>query len=501
MYSYKLKTMSSYRYDLDKSSKKFYCPRCNKKRFVRYIDTENNNNYLPEKYGNCDRLNNCGYSLNPYTDGYAKEVYKEEDKLYKPNFNKATHKAKQPAKSPKSGSTKPIIRKQYYFNSDIYSKSLNTDYFKDNSLFKCLINHFEPEKVKEVFQLYKIGTIAKGYYKGCVLFPYIDIDNNINAVQAIYYNDKCSRKYNPNFLHSILEKSYKDKAPEWLNNYLKNDSKVNTFFGTYLLNKFPEKDVIIVEGAKEALICSLFFPEYVCLGVYSLQTFTKDRAKALRGRTVIAYPDLDIENKAFYLWSDKAEEFKKGIPNLKINVINLFGILATEEDLKNGLDDIADLILYKYNYKTPENTNLSTQAEKTKEAPTKAKTIAKITVSTSKPIERINTNQSLFNLMCSKNPNLLKLVDTFDLVSTKGIEFKEPITATKKDLNKIAVESIGMLNHDHKDNIINSIGLFFEVDKLQSEAYFIQMKKFNIIEKCRFKGNQFYYNLSESTPF
>ena len=500
MYSYKLKTMSSYRYDLDKSSKKFYCPRCNKKRFVRYIDTHTEN-YIPEKYGKCDREIKCGYFLDPYADGYVKEVYNEENKLYKPNFNKSTHKAKQPAKSPKSGSTKPTIKKQYYFNSDIYSKSLNIDYLKDNSLFKCLINHFEPEKVKEVFQLYKIGTIAKGYYKGRVLFPYIDKDNNINAVQAIYYNDKCSRKYNPNFLHSILEKSYKDKAPEWLKNYLKNDSKVNTFFGTHLLNKFPEKDVLIVEGAKEALICSLVFSEYVCLGVYSLQTFTKDRAKVLRDRNVIAYPDLDIDNRAFYLWSAKAEEFKKEIKDLKIDVINLLGTLATEEDLKNGLDDIGDIILHNNNYNAPESINLSTQTEKVKEAPTKVKTIVKTAVSTSKPIERINTNQSLFNLMCSKNPNLLKLVDTFDLVSTNGIKFKEPITATNNDLNKIAIETIGILNHDHKDNIINSIGLFFEVDKLQSEAYFIQMKKFNIIEKCRFKGNQFYYNLSESTPF
>ena len=32
--------MERFRYSLDKSSKKFVCPNCNKKTFVLYIDTE-----------------------------------------------------------------------------------------------------------------------------------------------------------------------------------------------------------------------------------------------------------------------------------------------------------------------------------------------------------------------------------------------------------------------------------------------------------------------------
>src|SRR5690554_4535334 len=62
-----------YRYTLEKGSKKYHCPECNKKTFVRYIDTETGN-YLPEQYGRCDRENNCAYHLNPYKDGYGKET-------------------------------------------------------------------------------------------------------------------------------------------------------------------------------------------------------------------------------------------------------------------------------------------------------------------------------------------------------------------------------------------------------------------------------------------
>jgi len=38
------------RYTLEKGSKKHRCPKCRKKRFVRYVDVETNN-YLPYDYG------------------------------------------------------------------------------------------------------------------------------------------------------------------------------------------------------------------------------------------------------------------------------------------------------------------------------------------------------------------------------------------------------------------------------------------------------------------
>ena len=34
--------MTQYKYHLDKTSKKFNCPKCNKKRFVKYVETETN---------------------------------------------------------------------------------------------------------------------------------------------------------------------------------------------------------------------------------------------------------------------------------------------------------------------------------------------------------------------------------------------------------------------------------------------------------------------------
>ena len=54
---------------------KHYCQRCQKKKFVRYIDIESRE-YLPEKYGRCDRQDSCAYELSPYKDGYNKSEQK-----------------------------------------------------------------------------------------------------------------------------------------------------------------------------------------------------------------------------------------------------------------------------------------------------------------------------------------------------------------------------------------------------------------------------------------
>ena len=62
-----------FRYELDKSSKKFHCPQCGQKRFVKYRDllTEE---YLSEEYGRCDRVNNCQYHNAPKNEPLHKEI-------------------------------------------------------------------------------------------------------------------------------------------------------------------------------------------------------------------------------------------------------------------------------------------------------------------------------------------------------------------------------------------------------------------------------------------
>ena len=69
--------MKQYKYNLDKSSKKFICPKCNKKAFVKYLETETGN-YLGNEFGRCDRESNCGYYSTP--TGEHKNTYEVIDK-------------------------------------------------------------------------------------------------------------------------------------------------------------------------------------------------------------------------------------------------------------------------------------------------------------------------------------------------------------------------------------------------------------------------------------
>lgn len=53
-----------YNYYLEKGSKKFNCPSCNKKTFVRYISNITNA-YAKIIYGRCDRESKCQYHKYP----------------------------------------------------------------------------------------------------------------------------------------------------------------------------------------------------------------------------------------------------------------------------------------------------------------------------------------------------------------------------------------------------------------------------------------------------
>ena len=60
---------NNYRYQLERyrgRGTRYTCPQCGRKyTFTRYIDTENNNIYISENVGKCNRLDKCGYHYTP----------------------------------------------------------------------------------------------------------------------------------------------------------------------------------------------------------------------------------------------------------------------------------------------------------------------------------------------------------------------------------------------------------------------------------------------------
>ena len=67
--------MNEYRHQLERyrgCGTRYVCPQCDRKQsFSRYIDTYNNNIYISDNVGICNRIDKCGYHYTPkqyYTD-------------------------------------------------------------------------------------------------------------------------------------------------------------------------------------------------------------------------------------------------------------------------------------------------------------------------------------------------------------------------------------------------------------------------------------------------
>ena len=194
--------MNKYRYSFEKGSKKHLCPDCNKKTFVKYIDTETGD-YLPEQYGRCDRESKCNYHLNPYTDGYAKAIWEQEQgnrstilNSWKPQRKKVTLKT---------------IPEPVYFDFDTLKQTLEPERYEKNIFIQNLLSKvafpFGVNEITKVIQLYRLGTVANGYRAGAITFPFIDINQNVRAVQVKQFDEQ-NHTTGTDFLHSIIEKHH-----------------------------------------------------------------------------------------------------------------------------------------------------------------------------------------------------------------------------------------------------------------------------------------------------
>ena len=332
-----------HRYIFEKGSKKHYCPDCTKKRFVRYIDTETGE-YLPKHYGRCDREINCGYFLNPHLDGYSKSIW-EQEKGNKSDWEPQRQKTKK----------KPLNKlKRSYIPVEVFNRTRSG--YEQNTFIQNLLSRvafpFEVQDIEMIISQYHLGTIQNGYRSGATTFPFIDVRNNVRAIQVKQFDLK-NHTTGTDFLHSIIEKHHTRNGkplPEWLEAYYKNETKVSCLFGEHLLSKYPHNSIGLVEAPKTAIYATLYFgfPEQptnlLWLAVYNLSSLNLNKCKALKGRNVYLFPDLSKEGKAFKLWSNKASEIQKRLQGTHFQVSDLLEQLAPQQDKEQG-KDIADYLI------------------------------------------------------------------------------------------------------------------------------------------------------------
>ena len=309
------------------------CPECMKSGvFAEYIDTDTSETFDPShKTGRCNRESSCGYHYTPkqyFTDNGIEQDYKEND----------GHQEK----------PKPPIA---YIDKDVFNKSLTA--YDKNKFVLFLNTLFDEKTVQALITSYNIGS--SGTWPGATTFWYVDILDRINYGKIMVYNQVTGKrdKFKNNHCANVLEKSLKkakQALPEWLVKYQQNETKINCLFGEHLLKAFPQKPVAIVESEKTAIIASVYLPQFLWLACGSLGNLSHNRCKALAGRSVTLYPDLN----AFDKWREKGYY-------LKFKVSSILETNCTSEEKQAGLD-IAD---YLVKVSAPSLTNLSTPVPKT----------------------------------------------------------------------------------------------------------------------------------------
>ena len=238
--------MKQYKYQFGKG--KFNCPKCNKKRFVKYIETETGH-YADSQYGRCDREIKCGYFEYPNGNSII-------------NYNYVV----------------PTPVKPTYIGKEHLQKTLTK--YEINPLITYLYNHYDKDEVNVTIDKYQVGTSKM--YNGATVFWQMDNTGNIRTGKIMAYDITTGKRIKDKNIIAISWVHYKLKKPK--------ESIRQCLFGLHLLNA-KTKQVAIVESEKTAIIMSIEFPNYTWMSTGTLSGFKYEYLAPLKGTAIIAFPD------------------------------------------------------------------------------------------------------------------------------------------------------------------------------------------------------------------
>ncbi len=314
--------MNHYRYILEPYkgvNSRYPCPVCGKPRiFTRYIDTDTGQ-HLPEKYGRCERLNNCGYSLDPYKDGYSKAIWATEQQLQGTYYNPAL----------KGTSPRDIS----FVETRIFQKSLFR--YDRNNFFRYLCDLFHQETATNLMHRFDIGSSR--HWDGATVFWQVDTNGQVRTGKVMLYAVDTGKR-----AKVVLPDGSKKSLITWVHSILKlTDFNLHQcLFGLQQLKASPNNiPVAVVESEKTAIIATVYLPGFIWLACGSLTNLTKEKLEPLQGRKIALFPDLG----AYERWQARAREIQRAF-SCTITVSDLLEKRASEVDKVNGLD-LADYLV------------------------------------------------------------------------------------------------------------------------------------------------------------
>lgn len=309
--------MKQYKYCFEKytgPASRHKCPGCGHAgTFVHYVHIVTNEPVSPI-VGRCNREIKCGYHLTP------KQFFADN-----PQARSQMESIPIPAEfrmPAADGDSYDIIDDKYVTEA----QSLHNDFIRSFWRIFPKDTVYGQSMIK-VAEEYKVGALSNG----AVLFWQIDKNGKVRTAKCMKYNISTGRRLSRmNWMHSILKKQR--RLPEGF-------KLQQCFAGEHLLDKYPNKPVAIVEAYSTALYLAALIDEYVWLAADCLQGLTLKKCRALSGRVVILFPDLD----GYGLWERRAEEISKEI-NCYVEVSDYL------KSRKGFISDSADLrdVMMKY---------------------------------------------------------------------------------------------------------------------------------------------------------
>jgi hypothetical protein len=279
-----------YQFILDKSSKKFICPNCNKRTFVRFVDNETGN-YLTENYGRCDRETECKFYAYPKSNKRALNTF-----------------------------FIPEIKQTSFIKIELLEQTENN--YSQNNFVNYLLNNFDLKDVAKALEIYHIGTSK--HWEGANIFWQIDHRNKVRTGKIMLYDKSNGKRIKEpfnhvNWVHSVLK--------------IKDYNLKQCLFGLHRLNVDLSKPIAIVESEKTAVIMSIVCPDFLWMATGSKSNLKEEFLKPLRNRKIILHPDYG-----------EFEDWQKVVIQLKSKGYKIaISKLLEQMNLKKGFD-LADFI-------------------------------------------------------------------------------------------------------------------------------------------------------------
>lgn len=353
--------METFKYSLDKSSRKYICPCCDNKTFVLYIDNETGS-YFSNQFGRCDREEKCKCHKAPPAGKKAyfikflalKSISDKAFKLTDVNGIILIVPKSQILGHEKNGCwiTEWFLKSttfQYMGNESRYFtnglsfeniiinkepspsiapsfhslellEKMYIQYQQIDNFTRFLLTKFTTQEVFKAMQNYFI-TGTNLCWNGATAFFQIDDKEQIRACKIMNYNQRTGKRIKTiegkgliNWLHKITKEL--------------DFNLVQCLFGLHLIIEDFHKVICIVESEKTAIIMSIIFPDCLWMACGSVGNFKEEFLKPIKHRKIIAYPDKGEFNN----WYKKALQLNS--KGFKITVSNL----VENMDCENGFD-------------------------------------------------------------------------------------------------------------------------------------------------------------------